>query len=190
MTPTWRIRRAVAGACVVLALTGCRRVGVPAPATPPSLAACPAPDVRPSDGWRIVRDSAEVTYRLPAGFVERQGPDLPYREWRSEGDLPGSVRIGFSPSREHFTTLRRVPSPGMREMSECVETVQGREVLVQAWRTEGGSFRGGRRYDLYEIFALVSVEPTRTLFVTGGGADRRFQGVLLTIARTVEVREP
>ncbi|HZD05233.1 MAG TPA: hypothetical protein VE173_09955, partial [Longimicrobiales bacterium] len=125
-----------------LSAASCQRVGVAPPVTPPSAAACPAPDVD-MRGWVPVSDSAGVEYRLPGGFAPREPGDLPYRQWWSSGKLTGYVSIGFSRSREYFTTLRRTPSPSMREMSECVEDLNGRQILVQAWRTEGGRFHEG-----------------------------------------------
>lgn len=186
ITPGRRFPLAVVAAGLGLSLAGCQRVGVSPPVAPPSAAACPAPQLD-TRGWVAVSDSAGVRYRLPAGFAQRQPGDLPYRQWTFSGELSGRVSIGFSPSREHYTTLRRVPSPPMREMNECVEDVDGRQILVQAWRTEGGRFTGGQRLDLYEMLALVPVEPMLTLFVTGGGAGPAFQRVLLAIARTVRV---
>ena len=37
------------------------------------------------------------------------------------------------------------------------------------------------------VMALVAVEPTRTLFVTGGGSGPEMQELVLAIARTVTV---
>jgi hypothetical protein len=147
--------------------------------------ACPAPDIG-TEGWGIVQDSAGVTYRLPPAFTERPGLE-PYRHWSHAVDPSGSLTIGFSPSREHWSTLRRVPSPSMQEMTECVEGEEGDQILIQSWRTQGGIFRDGRRADLFEMLALVPVEPMVTLFVTGGGSDPAFQATLLAIARTVRV---
>jgi hypothetical protein len=130
---------------------------------------------------------AGVSYRLPTGFAENSSPDLYFREFRIDQELSGRVMIGLSPSTEHYLTLRRVPSPPMQEMSECVQGSEGREILFQAWRTEGGLFTGGERHPLYEVHALIPVAPTQTLFVTGGGSTPEFQEVLLAIARSVEI---
>jgi hypothetical protein len=171
---------------LAIVIAGCQRVGV-APSPPPGAAdACPAPAVRTA-GWEIVADSAGVTYRLPPGFNERPPGDLPFRDFTYSDELRGRVSIGFSPSREHYGSFLRVPSPSMHEMSQCLESINGRDVLLQSWRTEGGSFRQGRRYDLFEMLALVPVQPMLTLFVTGQSEDPAFQQVLLAIARTVEV---
>lgn len=171
---------------VALACGACTRVGVGPPGPEPSLDACPARRLDVTS-WRVVDAAPGVTYRLPTGFVERSRDDLSYREFQIDQTLSGRVAIGFSPSRDYFTTLRRVPSPGMLEMSECVEGPDGRQVLLQAWRTDGGIFRDGERYPLYEVMVLIQVEPTRTLFVTGGGSTPEFQAVLLAIARSVEI---
>jgi len=145
------------------------------------------PDV---SGWRVVDHSDGVTFRLPTGFVENSRDDLYFREWRIDQQLSGRVMIGFSPSEEHFMLLRRAPSLPMREMSECVEGPLGSQTLFQAWRTDGGRFRNGQRYPLYEVMVLIQVEPRRTLFVTGGGSTPAFQAVLLAIARSVEIDRP
>jgi hypothetical protein len=181
----------IVAALVLLALfvAGCRRVGVPAPPPLRSVSACPAPDVD-TDGWEVVSDSAGVSYRLPPSYTARPPGDSPFREFTWAGDLRGHASIGFSPSREHYASMLRVPAPPMREMTECQESVNGRDVVLQSWRMEGGSFRQGRRYDNFEILALVPVQPMLTLFVTGGSEDPAFQAVLLTIARTVEVGRP
>lgn len=185
-----RVRRGVRCATLALLMVGCQRLGAPAPPGPASAhPACPAPRVEVS-GWALVRDSAGVAYRLPPGWVQREPGDLPYRQWTSAEDPSGRVSIGFSPSREHWISLRRAPSPGMHEMTECIDTLGDRQILLQAWRTEDGIFRDGRRSDLYEMLALVSVEPMLTLFVTGGGSDPRFQALLLAIARMVEITSP
>jgi len=61
---------------------------------------------------------------------------------------------------------------------------------VQAWRTPGGIFRDGRRWDRYDVFALLPIEPGRTVWVTSGGSDRRFQETALAIVRTVRLPQP
>ncbi len=186
MRTAYRLGAAALGLCLAW---GCQRVGTAAPPPPRAVSACPAPDVD-TDGWRALSDSAGVSYRLPPGFTQRPPGDLYYREFTWSGDFSGHASIGFSPSREHYATLLRVPAPPMREMTECQEAVNGRDVFFQSWRTVGGIFRGGRRYDNFEMLALVPVRPALTLFVTGGSGDPRFQAVLLTIARTVEVTGP
>jgi hypothetical protein len=173
----------------LLAACGGGAVASPEPPGPaPARWACPAPSLSTSD-WVSRADSAGVAYRLPPGFAERPEVDLSYREW-SSSEHSGRLSIGFSPSREHWITLRRAPSPGMHEMSECVEEGRDRQILIQSWRTEGGSFRDGRRSDLYEMLALVPVEPMLTLFITGGSPDPRFQEILLAVARTVTIGTP
>ena len=179
----------MAAAAVLLTACGGGALASPEPPGPvPAHWACPAPSLSTS-GWVSHADSAGVAYRLPPDLVARPSGDLPYRQW-SSSEPSGRVSIGFSPSREFWVTLRRVPSPGMHEMSECVEEGRDRQILIQSWRTEGGSFQGGRRSDLYEMMALVAVEPMLTLFITGGSPDPRFQEVLLAVARTVTVDEP
>jgi hypothetical protein len=140
--------------------------------------------------WPVVADSGDLRYRVPRGFEERSDTSLPYRRWTVDGRSAGSVAVGLNHSREHWLTLRRAPSPGMREMSECIDSVAGRELLVQAWRTEGGIFRERRRADRYDVFALVPLAPGRTVFLAGGGADRAFQARLLAMVRTVRVGAP
>lgn len=164
-------------------------MGVAPPSPRASLAACVTPDLDTS-GWRTERDSIggiTVTYRIPTDFLEHVHQDLPSREFQTDTEPSGRVIVGFSPSREHYMSLRRAPSPPMHEMSECVADVSGRQLIFQAWRTEGGIFRNGQRYDLYETMALIPVAPTRTLYVTGGGSAPDFQEILLAVARTVDV---
>lgn len=189
---SWRAPRGVARLLCLLAagaLGGCQRVGVAPPAPPETFPACRTPSLDTS-GWRLEHDSLGVTYRIPERFSPRPPGDLPYRAFRAADPPAGRIAVGFAPSREHYTTLLRIPSPGMHEMTECMAQSNGRQVLLQAWRTEGGIFRDGRRYDLFEVLALVPVEPTRTLFVTGGGGEPAFQEVLLAVARSVDVEAP
>jgi hypothetical protein len=75
----------------------------------------------------------------------------------------------------------------MIEMSECIDSIPGREILVQTWRMAGGVFRDSQRLDKYDMLALVPVEPGVTLFLTGGGPKRETQILLLAVARTVRV---
>ena len=179
----------LAATALVLGVAGCHRVGTPAPTPLRAVAACPAPDVD-TNGWQVLTDSTGVRYRLPPGFTAQPPGDPPFREFSWAGEPPGHATIGFSPSREHYASMLRVPAPQMRDMTECQESVNGRDVFFQSWRMEGGSFRQGRRRDNFEILALIPVQPMLTLFVTGGSEDPDFQAILLTIARTVEVAGP
>jgi len=60
----------------------------------------------------------------------------------------------------------------------------------ETWRTAGGVFRDRRRLDNYEVLALIPIEPGLTVFLTGGGAERETQLLLLVVARTVRVGSP
>jgi len=182
------VARLVLGAALVtvtLACHGPRTAPVPLGAAP----ACPAPAVA-TDDWIPVTDSMGVSYRLPPGFVPRPHPELPHDRWSYDDGTSGYVWVGVNRSLEHWITLRRAPSPGMYEMSECIDSLAGREILVQAWRTPGGIFRDGRRWDRYDVFALLPIEPGRTVWVTSGGSDRRFQETALAIVRTVRLPQP
>jgi hypothetical protein len=177
----------------LIVLLGVLSTGCHGPRTAPepiaAVPACPGPALDVA-GWAAIADSAGVTYRLPGGFIERPDSTLPYRRWTASDGSSGDLAVGFIHSREHWITLRRAPSPGMHEMSECVDSVAGRQLLVQAWRTEGGIFRDRRRFDRYDVFALVPITPGLTVYLTGGGSDRRFQALLLAMARTLRVGEP
>ncbi len=167
-----------------LLLGACHPRTAPAPIA--AIMACPAPALDVS-GWAAVSDSSGVTYRLPPGFRRQPDDGLAHHSWQYESASFGDLAIGFIRSREFWLTLRRAPSPGMNEMSECIDSIPGRQILVQAWRTTGGIFRNGRRADRYDVMALVSIDPSITLYLTGGGSDRRFQAMLLAIARTVRL---
>jgi len=185
-------RRSRVGACVVIASLALACHGAPrsAPTLTASAPACPPPPLTVAD-WPVIMDSADVSYRLPDGFVERRPRDLPGRHWTYRRDgSSGTVTVGFIHSREHWTTLRRVPSPGMHEMSVCIDSLAGREILVQAWRMANGIFRNRRRFDRYDVFALLPITPGHTVYVTGGGSDRRFQEIVLAIVRTVRLPSP
>ena len=181
-----RIASGLGVVAVGILAASCQRVAVPGPAPVHAVSACPAPSVD-TRGWQLVTSGMGVRYRLPPGFTEAPLGDPPYRRFTWADPPSGHLTVGFSPSQEHYATMLRVPSPNMHEMTECLEPVHGRDVFFQAWRTEGGSFRNGRRYDNLEILALVPVRPLLTLFVTGGSEDPAFQELMLAIARTVEV---
>lgn len=190
--PTARLASTLSTMAIALSLGGCQRVAVPPPSPRASLAACTEPRTDTA-GWSTQRDSIggiTVTYRIPDGFQEYQPGSLPYRTFQTATEPSGRIIVGFSPSREHYMTLRRAPSPPMHEMSECVTDVNGRQVIFQAWRTEGGRFLNRQRYDLYETMALVPIAPTRTLYVTGGGSGPDFQVIALAVARTVDLALP
>ena len=171
---------------VFLALGGCARVGVAPPGPADSLPACRVAESE-TRAWRIVDDPVGVRYRLPTGFVERSWPDQDFREFRVDQELSGRVMVGLSPSPGDYLNLRRVPSPPMRDLAECVDGPPGPEVVLQTWRTDGGRFRDGQRSPLYEALALIPLEPSRTLFVTGGGSTPAFQEIIFAIARSVEI---
>ncbi len=75
-------------------------------------------------------------------------------------------------------------------MSECIDSIPGRQMLVQAWRMESGVFRRGRRLDKFEVFALTPMAPGRTVVLTGGGYERSTQALLLAIVRTIRLPSP
>lgn len=180
-------RAARASAALALAIAGCHappRAAL-APETTPSLPACPAPALDPAD-WPRVSDSAGLTYRLPSEYVAKP-PGARTRRWDLAGDFQQSVEVGFIHSQEPVVTFRRAPSIGMRELSECIDSVAGREIVVQAWRTVGGTFRFGRRLDKYEAFALIPVAPGLIAYLTGGGYEQRAQQLALAVVRTFEV---
>lgn len=175
-------------AALLVSAVACHRAPGTAPPPEPAATACPAP-VLDTRGWRSVADSAAVSYRLPPTLVERPDTTSPNRHW--DGPEYGHiVTVGFIRVLEHWITFRRAPSPGMHEMSECIDSIPGRQILVQTWRTAGGVFRRGRRFDKYEMLALVPIEPGLTLYLTGGGSERDTQVLLLAVARTVRVGLP
>ena len=162
-------------------LTGCAGRQRLAPARP----ACPAARVS-THGWPLVTDSAGVSYRLPAAFAER-ATGAAFREWLLEGDFQQSIAVGFMPSSSPASSLGRTASPGMLEMTQCVDSVGSREVLVQAWRTRGGVFRDGRHRDRYDVFAVVPVRADLRLYLASGGYERRTQELALAVVRTIAV---
>ena len=180
-----RWRPSVLGAALLTGTIACHGPRT-APAPVAAAPACPAP-VFATGGWTPVTDSMGISYRLPPGFVPRPNPELPHDRWSYDDGTSGYVWIGMNRSPEHWITLRRVPSPGMYEMSECIDSLAGREILVQAWRMRGGISNGRRRPDRYDVFALLPIEPGRTVWVTSGGSDRRFQEMALAIVRTVRI---
>lgn len=176
---------------IALFLAGCHRAPAPAPipVAVEAMPACPAPKID-TRGWQIVNDSTGVRYRLPPEFEERPGRIPLSRRWDLDGDFQQSVDIGIIESPDYWVSLRRPPAPGRHEMSECIDSIPGRQLLVQSWRAEGGVFRRGRRMDEYEVFALVPMTAGRTVFLTGGGFERETQALLLAIVRTIRVPEP
>ena len=182
---TARQARIVACAVTLLlaAIGGCVRIQRVAPAR----AACPAPRLS-ARGWVAVEDSG-VTFRLPPAYVERPSRAA-FREWAENGDFQQYIIVGYIASSNPAPTLGRAPGPGMLEMTQCVDSVAGREVLVQAWRSRGGTFRNGRRLDRYDVFAVVPIRPDLRLYVTSGGYERRTQDIALAVVRTIATAQP
>jgi len=179
------VRRVWYALALLLPVAGCHRAARTSPGPEPAATACPPPPLDTRD-WRQVADSANVSYRLPPDLTERPDTAGPHRWWVG-ADTHHVLTVGFIHVREHWITLRRVPSPGMLEMSECIDSIPGREILVQTWRMVGGVFRDSQRLDKYDMLALVPIEPGLTLFLTGGGPERETQILLLAVARTVRI---
>lgn len=160
---------------------GCARTTRVAPASP----ACPAPRQDTGD-WRDVAEPEGVSFRLPAAFVEQPRDEGAHR-WHLRGDFSEYVLAGFIASSSPVETLGRAPSPGMMEMTQCIDSVGGRQVLVQAWRTRGGTFREGRRMDRYDVFAVVAVHPQLRFYIASGSHRRETQQAALTVVRTIAI---
>ena len=127
-----------------------------------------------------------MTFRLPAAFVE-QPPDGGARRWYLRGVFVEYIMAGFIPSSSPVQALGRAPAVGMMEMTQCVDSIGGREVLVQAWRTRGGTFLNGRRMDRYDIFAVFPVHPELRFYIASGSHRRETQQVALAVVRTIVV---
>jgi hypothetical protein len=151
----------------------------------PARAACPAPRVSTAD-WVSIADSAQVSFRLPAAYRER-ATGAAFREWVLGGDADHYVIAGYIASSNPPATLGRVVSPGMLEMSQCIDSAGSRDMLVQSWRTPGGVFRNGRRRDRYDVFVVVPVRLDLRFYLASGGSERRTQDVALAAARTIVV---
>ena len=178
-----RSGRLVAGvvALVVMIVAGCVRPAGIAPA----LAACPAPPQQTED-WPAVAESAGVSFRIPPEFVEQSREEGAHR-FSLRGDFSEYLLAGFIASSSPAETMGRVPGPGMMEMSQCVDSIGGRQVLVQAWRTRGGTFREGQRLDRYDVFAVVPVSPELRFYIASGSHRRETQQLALAAVRTIVV---
>jgi hypothetical protein len=170
--------------CVLLLLGAAASCTRP-PRLTPSLAACPTPSDG-TGGWETITDSLGVSFRLPPGFEEkaREGSA---RHWELGSDFSQYVTVGFIRSSSPVAVLGRAVSPGMLEMTQCIDSIAGREALVQAWRTKGGTFRNFQRLDRYDVFAVVPVTPTLRFYFSSGGYERRTQRLALAAARTISV---
>ena len=175
-------RLAGLGAIVlVLGSLSCARPGRVAPA----LAACPAPRQETGE-WRPVAESAAVSFRIPADFVE-QAREADARRWYLHGDFAEYILAGFIRSSSPLQAFGRAPAVGMMEMTQCIDSIGGREALVQAWRTRGGTFLNGRRLDRYDVFAVVAVDPELRFYIAGGTHRRDTQKVALAVVRTIAI---
>lgn len=130
-----------------------------------------------------------MSFRVPPGVTERTREPGP-RSWYLNDDFQQYLLTGFIASSSPVVSLGRAPAPGMMDMTQCVDSVAGREVLVQAWRTRGGTFRNGRRMDRYDVFAVVAVDPQRRFYVASGGYTRQMQDLALAAVRTIVVGAP
>jgi hypothetical protein len=177
---TMNVRQVV---CIGLLSTigACARL----PRVAPSRPACPPPGVSTA-AWVPIFDSDGVSFRLPAAYREAAPADGA-RHWELGGDFSQYITTGFIASSSPPADLGRVVSPGMREMTQCIDSVGGRELLVQAWRTPGGTFRNGRRLDRYDVFAVVPVSPVLRFYLASGGFERRSQEWALAAVRTIIV---
>jgi hypothetical protein len=175
--------RLALGAFMLLlgAVGGCARTQHVAPAR----AACPAPRIS-AKGWTVIADTTGVTLQLPPAYVERPSRGA-VREWAERGDFQLYIITGYIASSNPAPTLGRAPGPGMLEMTQCVDSVAGREILVQAWRTRGGTFRNGQRLDRYDVFAVVPLRPDLRFYLMSGGYERSTQETALAVVRTIVV---
>jgi len=136
--------------------------------------------------WPVVHESAAVSFRVPPAVTEHSR-EPGTRSWRLNDDFQQYILAGFIASSSPVASLGRAPAPGMLEMTQCVDSVAGREVLVQAWRTRGGTFRDGRRLDRYDVFAVVAVDPELRFYLASGGYTRDMQDLALAVVRTIVV---
>ncbi len=179
----FRSGRPVAGAvalAIVIAASCVRPAGIA-----PALAACPAPRQQ-TDGWQAVSERAGVSFRIPPAFVERPSDEGAHR-FHLRGDFSEYLLAGFIASSSPAETMGRAPGPGMMEMTQCVDSIGGRQVLVQAWRTRGGTFRDGQRMDRYDVFAVVPVSPVLRFYIASGSHRRETQQLALAAVRTIAV---
>ena len=149
----------------------------------PARAACPAPRVD-TGSWRAV-SQGPVTYRVPDVFA-RSDTDAVTYHWHG-GDTQQYITTGFIESSSPVVALGRTPYPGAHEMTQCVDSVAGREVLVQAWRTSGGVYRNFKRLDRYDVFAVVPLTATRRFYLASGSYLPETQTIALALVRTIVV---
>jgi len=147
--------------------------------------ACPAPALR-TDRWVTIQDSSGVAFRLPPGYQEHPtGTGM--REWFLDGDNQRYIALGFIASSNPPASLGRLVSPGMEEMTQCIDSLGSREVLVQSYRTRGGTFRNGQRLDRYDVFAVVPLRADLRLYLMSGSYQRATQDVALAAVRTITI---
>ena len=127
-----------------------------------------------------------MAFRLPAEFTESQR-EPGARKFLRHGDFQQYVLAGFIESSTPVVAMGRAPHAGMKEMTVCVDSVGGREVLVQAWRTVNGTFREGRRLDRYDVFAVVAIHPELRFYFASGSYDPHTQTVALAAVRTIAI---
>lgn len=151
----------------------------------PAHAACPAPR-QDTGGWRAVSESAGVSFLVPDGFVQ-QPRDEGDTRWYLHGDFSEYILAGFIPSSSPPEAMGRVPSVGMMEMTQCVDSIGGRQVLVQAWRTRGGTFRDGQRMDRYDVFAVFAVHSELRFYLASGSHRPETQRAALAVVRTIAI---
>lgn len=147
--------------------------------------ACPAPPLR-TGGWVSISDSLGIAFRLPPNYHERP-TGTASREWVLDGDDQQYIILGYIASSSPPASLGRAVSPGMLEMTQCIDSVGTRELLVQAWRTRGGTFRNGQRLDRYDVFAVVPVRADLRLYLMSGSYKRGTQDIALAAVRTIAV---
>ena len=176
-----RARIGLAAVLATLGAVSCLPHSRPTPSRP----ACPGPRLDARD-WMVVQDESGVGFRLPRDFVERPH-EAGGREWALRGDFQQYVETGLIRSSTPVEAMGRAPGAGMMEMMQCIDSVGGQAVLVQAWRTRDGTFRNGRRLDRYDVFAVVALEPSLRFYLASGGYERSTQDFALAAVRTLSV---
>jgi hypothetical protein len=194
-------RREVAVSCAgaerlllaaALGLAACRARPTTAPspgptARPvPAAKACPAPSARRVK-WVYAVDTTGFTLALPPGSREHASGG-PARHWDSDSAGRPSISFGIIRGDLGLAGYRRAYQRElMPDYSECTDTVNGYKVSIQAWRTPNGVYRGFRRYDRYDVFAIWEVRPAVFAYITGGASEQPTQVLMLAAIRAWKV---
>src|SRR5262249_9402579 len=128
------------------------------------------PEKYAEKNWAVsVGNAVVATFR--AGHLEEFTLELEAPEGRPLADH----KVGRQNSYEGYT--------------ECAETINGRQAVIQSFREPDVIFMDSRWYSAFAVHAVCDLGPGHILRFDGSAATRQGQEELLAILRTLEITQ-